>query len=41
VLNLKALNSINGITQLDELLDDLLDDTNADNLQSMYDDWDN
>jgi hypothetical protein len=40
VKNLKALNSINGITQLDELLDDLLDDTNADNLQSMYDDWD-
>ncbi|MDC7229097.1 MAG: hypothetical protein PQJ48_02205 [Sphaerochaetaceae bacterium] len=41
VKNLQALNSINGITQLKELLDDLLDDTNADNLQSMYDDWDN
>nr|WP_321262923.1 hypothetical protein [uncultured Sphaerochaeta sp.] len=40
VENLQALNSINGITQLDELLDDLLDDTNADNLESMYDDWD-
>ncbi|WP_319756378.1 hypothetical protein [uncultured Sphaerochaeta sp.] len=40
VLNLQALNSINGITQLDELLDDLLDDANTDNLQSMYDDWD-
>lgn len=41
VKNLQALNSINGITQLDELLDDLLDSTNADNLRSMYDDWDN
>ncbi|MBG0767230.1 MAG: hypothetical protein H0S77_06460 [Spirochaetaceae bacterium] len=40
VKNLKALNSINGIAQLDELLDDLLKPSAEDSLQSIYDDWD-
>jgi hypothetical protein len=42
VKNLKSLNSINGIAQLDDLLDDLLDeDPDAeDSLHSIYNDWD-
>jgi hypothetical protein len=40
VKNLKSLNSINGIAQLDELLDDLLNPSAEDSLQSIYDDWD-
>jgi hypothetical protein len=42
VKNLKSLNSINGIAQLDDLLDDLLEeDPDAeDSLHSIYNDWD-
>ncbi|AEV28979.1 hypothetical protein SpiGrapes_1161 [Sphaerochaeta pleomorpha str. Grapes] len=37
VNNLKTINSINRIPQLDGVLDDLLDTTNANNLQAWYD----
>ncbi len=37
--NLKDLNSVNGITQLDDALDSLLDTTKTENIYTAYDSW--